>query len=137
MTSNDTLGINQEPYVRAAHFMHSDDSALFGALNAVDREVDLVIVEDPDNPLLRRHAEIRADEVAAATSGIHEKFPGSKFSQMVGSVLEGEGAREGLIDSELANLRAIMAAPGMGVFAIVGAKESVVAFIEAHLAQPE
>lgn len=123
-------------YVKAAHFMHGDDAALFGALAKIGRTVDLVIVEDPENPLLRRHAEIRADEMIAAVGNAGEKFSGTKFAEMTSSLFGGEGARDRLIDDELVHLGATMTSPGMGVFAVYGAEVDVAEFIKAHLDQP-
>ena len=123
-------------YVSAAHFMHSDDRALFSALDESGRKVELVVIEDPENPLLQLHAEIRADEVASMMGDVEERFPGSKFAEAAGMMLLGEGARARLIDHELANLRATMNAPDMGVFAEKKKKSDVDEFIEAHIRQP-
>ena len=129
--------IGPDTYVRAAHFSHNDDAALFGALAAIDHTVEFMIVETPHNELLVRHAEIKADEIIDGAEAAGDKFPGTQFAEMARNLFGGDGAKARLVEEELANLRTIMESPGMGVFAIAGAKADVEAFIKAHLQQPD
>ena len=130
------IQLGPETYVRAAHFMHNDDAALFGALAAIDRSVGLVIIEDPQNPLLRRHAEIRARELANSLGGMDDRFATSPLGAAARELFGGEEAVQLQIEHELRNLQSIMETPDMGVFAIYGDEADVVRFIRAHLDQP-
>jgi hypothetical protein len=123
-------------YVQAAHFFDSDNAALFSALSEIDRAVDLVVVEDPNNPLLRLHAEYTAEETTEAITQIGEQFPGTQLAIAASDLLVGDDSRERLVENELKRLQGIMEHDGMGVFVISGAKEDVVRFIAAHKDQP-
>lgn len=125
--------LGPDTYVKAGHFFQRDGAALLSALVAINHEVEFLVVEDPNNELLRRHAEIEVDETMAAVRDAGSQL---QFTQMVQNLFSGEGARERLIEDELSRLRGILDNPGMGVFAIAGAQADVTAFMDAYLKQP-
>ncbi len=125
-----------EEFVLAAHFLRSDSAALFGAHSVIGDEVQLIIIDDPDSPLLRRHAEFEALAQEALPAAIDERFAGSKLAELTKELLGNEDSRQERIEDEIRNLRSIMAAKGMVVFALVGGRERVERFIEVYKDQP-
>jgi hypothetical protein len=125
----------REIIVKAAHFTTTDSAALFGALAAVERSVDLIIIEDPENPLLREHAVYRANSLGGIAENLSNQYPDTLLAEKCREMFS-EDKMASLIEDELANLRSILEARGMGVFAVRGTKENVDAFITAHRDQP-
>lgn len=125
--------IGPDTYVRAGHFFQRDGAALLAALKAVDHSVEFLVVDDHENELLRRHAEIEADAAIAAYREVSQRLP---FTDMVQALFEGEDAKDIQIQTELSRLREIIDTPGMGVFAIAGAQADVEAFMDAYRTEP-
>jgi hypothetical protein len=124
-----------EIVVKAAHFITRDSAALFGALVAVERSVDLTIIEDPDNPLIREHAVYRANCLSRIAEDLSSQYPDTLLAEKCREMFS-EDKRISFIENEVANLKSIIETHGMGVFAVRGSRENVDAFMSAHKDQP-
>jgi len=126
-----------DSYVHASHFVKTDSGALFGALKDIGNTVGLVIIEDPSNYLLRRHAEILANSFEATVGLLKNGQTHPSLAMRMMELAADPNCRENNIERELKNLEGLMRVPELGVFAIYGAQKDISAFVEAHLRQPD
>ena len=107
--------------------------AILGVNGGLARSKKRERLEDLRARALRERERIGELEKLNTDLGRDTEGPFLDFFRRSLSKKEGELGR---IENELANLREAMVGQGMGVFAVVGAREAVDAFFKAYLDQP-